>query len=506
MRLNDFTEASLNLSTNTAAQLDLHTHESDAAEVPGHAPSLPVTTAPPFALNSIALKQQAAERVAAHRARRQGNTPRPAAPALVSTPARARAAQIAAAVAERYAQSQSYRAFLASEAERAIRDAENAELAAFNAQAVAHAQTQLLFELEQRNAPHVAPAFELTPPTQAHAIHHAAPPTPAPAPAQPLTQPLTQPLAQPLTVRHMDQVATPARPLITSSSCPLPEPLNEEDALALDEEIAFRQSPTFEDPATAPIDLPANLIEFPRQLIAARRARPRIAEGPLREDADAAPNSSQLRIFEVEPAQISSAPSTETVTPVWASILLDAQPVTHLDAHAAELAAAQLEAHYAPIPVALPRTQVAPVELRLMASAVDGAIILASFIALTGIASATANFASTRLTPGTLGTSEPVAISLPITAIAVTATLALFWTIYHLLFFTFSEATPGMNYARISLCTFTDENPTRKAMRRRILGTLLAAAPLGLGFLWAWLDDERLGWHDRLSRMYQRAY
>ena len=32
------------------------------------------------------------------------------------------------------------------------------------------------------------------------------------------------------------------------------------------------------------------------------------------------------------------------------------------------------------------------------------------------------------------------------------------------------------------------------------------AGPLGLGFLWTALDDDRLTWHDRLSRIYQRKY
>ena len=75
-----------------------------------------------------------------------------------------------------------------------------------------------------------------------------------------------------------------------------------------------------------------------------------------------------------------------------------------------------------------------------------------------------------------------------------------------LLFFWFSEATPGMRCARIALCTFDDENPTRRAIRRRGLAMLLSACPLGLGFLWAALDEDRLTWHDRISRMYQRSY
>ena len=55
--------------------------------------------------------------------------------------------------------------------------------------------------------------------------------------------------------------------------------------------------------------LPANLIEFPRQLVASRKARPRYAEGPLRDESPATPADCQLRIFEVDPAQISTHPA-----------------------------------------------------------------------------------------------------------------------------------------------------------------------------------------------------
>ena len=37
-----------------------------------------------------------------------------------------------------------------------------------------------------------------------------------------------------------------------------------------------------------------------------------------------------------------------------------------------------------------------------------------------------------------------------------------------------------MRYAKIALCTFEDENPTRKAMCRRVFFLLLSAAPLGI--------------------------
>jgi uncharacterized RDD family membrane protein YckC len=76
--------------------------------------------------------------------------------------------------------------------------------------------------------------------------------------------------------------------------------------------------------------------------------------------------------------------------------------------------------------------------------------------------------------------------------------------LYQALFFTLAEATPGMRYARISLCTFDDEIPSRAQLRSRLVALLLSLLPLGLGIVWAIFDEEHLSWHDRLSRTYQR--
>lgn len=97
-------------------------------------------------------------------------------------------------------------------------------------------------------------------------------------------------------------------------------------------------------------------------------------------------------------------------------------------------------------------------------------------------------------------------MTLQAAAIGAAVVFSVLTLLYHLLFFTLAEATPGMRYARIALCTFSDQNPTRSAMRRRLFAMVLSACPLGIGFLWACLDDDRLGWHDRISRMYQRSY
>jgi uncharacterized RDD family membrane protein YckC len=77
---------------------------------------------------------------------------------------------------------------------------------------------------------------------------------------------------------------------------------------------------------------------------------------------------------------------------------------------------------------------------------------------------------------------------------------------YVWLFMSYGGGTLGMRYARIAICTFDDDNPTRGMMRRRVAATLLAALPLGLGLLWALFDEDSLGWHDRMSRTYQRSY
>ena len=429
------------------------------------------------AASPFALKEQVAERLAAHRARRTRDSGSAPTPIAAASPAKARSARIAAAVAERYAQSQTYRAFLAEEAERAIRQAEAAaEVAALNARAITEAQNQLLFELDQLATETPTPVPALVPTPVA---------APEPTPALIITK------APTLTVRLYEDASHPrlTEPFAAAHPPQKTEPLDEAEDLALDEEIAFRQSPVFE-PTTPPIDIPANLIEFPRQLVAPRKARPRLAEGPLREDATHTPDPAQLRIFEVEPTQISSAPAVESAAPEWSSIMLGALPAT-----------VPVETPEAPFNPVLP-LMTAPLRLRLMAAIFDICIVTAGLLAFVTAFALTAGKLFERFPAANASNHMPPQLA----AITVLATLAFFYLAYQILFFTFAEATPGMRFARIGLCTFSDENPTRTAMRRRLFACLLSACPFGLGFLWAFLDDDRLGWHDRLSRMYQRCY
>ncbi len=436
------------------------------------------------------LRQQMAERLAAHRARRQRQTSiQTGAQALLDinrTPKLPQGKQkIAATVAERYAQSPSYRAFLAEEAQRAIRQAEAAaEVAARTAEAVATAQQQLLAELELWTAPQLfsAETAQLQS-AQNPSLPHSSQPHRdewEPEMSSPLAKQNPEPPAGLVIRLYEDPVESPSRTLPEmhrNEPLPITDP---EEAEALDEEIAFRRTPVFDDfrdfgGKVEP--LPANLVEFPRQLIATRKARPRLAEGPLRDESPLTP---QLRIFEVEPEMPSPFPEALTNAPEWSTIRLTAQTNAAPAPYVPGDAIASI-----PLP-----PQTAPMERRILAVLTDLTLILLAFTAFTALA---------------VFISGTVPSGLEAAKIAAGAVAALY-LLYQALFFTLSDQTPGMRFARIGFCTLSDENPTRQAMRRRILALLVALTPLGIGVLWAFLDDDRLGWHDRISRMYQRAY
>ena len=214
--------------------------------------------------------------------------------------------------------------------------------------------------------------------------------------------------------------------------------------------------------------LAVNLLESPRELVAPRKARPRLAEGPLRQEKD------QLQIFEVAPDAISQKVKIGAAATDWLPIRLDTDPIAGEESKPRET-----------VPLLT-----ATIEDRVMAGIFDLALVVAAFALFVLV------FVACTTHPPT---GKPAMIG---AALA----LGVFYVLYQYLFFKFAEGTPGMRYAKIALCTFEDENPTREAMCRRVLYVLLSAAPLGLGFLWACFDPDRLGWHDRMSRIYQRSY
>ena len=376
-------------------------------------------------------KDEVNARLAAHRTRRtrtpDGQSSLPGFEPGAENTTRRKESQptsVAARVAERYAKAPTYSEMLAAQA-AAARAAE----AAAEAAAQAHAATQAVLAGMEMDE-------EMEEPVLAEA--------PVPAPAR------------------VERFAEARRPLITEIVDP------------------------FEEATVVPTQpLPAKLIEFPRELIATRKARPRLAEGPLRE-TDVAPDGSQLRIFEVEPETISKEPVSAAVLPEWHSIRLDAKP--REEYYAPEEAISEDRTPLAPV-FELP-LQTASIGDRVMAAIVDASLVIAAFLLFVLVFVAC--------------TAHP---PMGKTALAAAGSVLFVLSIlYQWLFFSYLDATPGMRYARIALCTFDDENPTRRAMRFRVGALLLSAMPLGLGFLWTFFDEDHLGWHDRITRTYQRSY
>lgn len=544
-----------------------------------------------------AWKQEVNQRLAAHRNRRGGAQDAANGPAAESPrAASARAAEAAARVAARYAKAPSYSQLLAGEARAVVRAAGAAAEAARNAQAAAQA---VLAGLE---AAPVAEGFwePLEEPVQrvqalcpnsiasegpiasqlaAPAEHVAAPrwqdEPPAAMPSQETRRSGAQPrweetLALPASAASHDVWSEMRVHPVPESAHEYrrdpaqhykkhyPHPADEGDLFPQDSYASYGSFDAMASATVEPVQhLPANLIEFPRELTAARKARPRLAEGPL---YDASNENSQLSIFEVDPdllappIQLSPGLAEEVAPPEWASIELDHRVEADYAEHAypehAYMDTARLESHYAQahaemqssagvveaspasIPLASPvlatpmqaepmhsetmrsarveesarparkatpePDKAAAVELlvasfsdRMLATVVDGALVTLAFLA-----AAVVVIASTAHPP-----TGRIAL------IASGCGMLIFGLLYQYLFLSYAEeGTPGMRYARIALCTFDDDNPTREQMRRRIPAMLLSAVPAGLGLIWALFDGEHLSWHDRLTKTYQRKY
>jgi uncharacterized RDD family membrane protein YckC len=495
-------------------------------------------------------KQEITERLDRYRAHRPQLAANPSSPSR--TPVDSRATKIARAVASRYASAPTYSELIAAETARA--DALATEQDAQQMNESAEAQTSRdLFQSQDSEA-----SGQFSSANSAIVPESTVPGTAV-----------------------MPQFAARSREMRLHQNQPEPEPTLE-DLLA---------SSLVEPRAM----LPSKLIEFPRELISPRRARPHLPEDPAL--VQAAPNaeesSAQLRIFEVEPG-IQGQAGTESAKPVesqsspeqaaraqrkaieefvagvqnsvtanlmsesasagtfdsavhptarsttreqvretatqrspavenpshsgtrptsnpasakparsisstsgtnrsassattssnfrgleWSSISLDKEPASY--GGRAQSAVSE----YMPFMV-----DPASIDRRVMAFAVDFAAVTAGFMGFLVVFVASTPHLPTGLTALALAGAVYVAL----------------WVLYQMLFFSLSGATAGMLYAHIALCTFDDQNPTRSALQRRLAAWWVSILPLGIGFLWCFVDEDNLCWHDRITRTYQREY
>ena len=242
-------------------------------------------------------------------------------------------------------------------------------------------------------------------------------------------------------------------------------------------------------PLVAPLDVPrvaedaivdtveplaVNLVEHPRELVAPRKVRPRLAEGPLRATGEQAVHDRpQLKIFEVAPESISQRASIGSAAADWSGIRLDAAAGVPVPA----------------VSTAMP-LRTAQLEDRIMAGIFDLALVVAAFAIFVLV------FVACTAHPPT---GKPAGIAAGLVRVDLVCCISTCSS-------SLLMARPGMRYAKIALCTFDDEQSHPQSHVPPGMVPRALRSSLGPGLSMGLLDPERLSWHDRLSRMYQRSY
>jgi uncharacterized RDD family membrane protein YckC len=218
------------------------------------------------------------------------------------------------------------------------------------------------------------------------------------------------------------------------------------------------------EPAPRTAASPSNLIAFPRANNAPTAATALPKEEPLPD---------QLTIFEAIPE---FEPDSEYFQP--RALRLD----EHLD-----FAFDDEEEHDPEALFDLP-LKVAPIALRAWAGTIDATVVGCCALGFTSI-------------------FYGIQHELPKGKPALIAALIVFWviwTIYQVLFLTYASATPGLKIMRLGISNFEDEVPDVRTRIKRAIALLFTSMSCGLGFVWTLLDEDRLAWHDRMTRTYPR--
>jgi uncharacterized RDD family membrane protein YckC len=128
----------------------------------------------------------------------------------------------------------------------------------------------------------------------------------------------------------------------------------------------------------------------------------------------------------------------------------------------------------------------APAPLRVAACLAD------LFIGATavGLLLATINYSGQGIAVGGLP---------PLVYLAGVASVAL---LYRVLFCMGNGDTPGTRWAGLRVLNFDGRRPTRQQRFYRLAGGIISVIASGLGVIWALFDEEKLTWHDHMSKTF----
>ena len=123
---------------------------------------------------------------------------------------------------------------------------------------------------------------------------------------------------------------------------------------------------------------------------------------------------------------------------------------------------------------------------RVLASTIDGSIV--------AVASALFGFIFWKVSA-----ARPPLLQMLSLAVGIPC---LIWAAYQYLLIIYAASTPGWRLAGLKLTRFDGAGTSRSLRRWRVLASYLSGAALGMGFAWAFLDEDALCWHDRITRTY----
>jgi uncharacterized RDD family membrane protein YckC len=249
-----------------------------------------------------------------------------------------------------------------------------------------------------------------------------------------------------------------------------------EDANMLDAEVATEQ-----EPVLAPLD------DVDSTAHARSQARSSSRSGPLK----------IIHFPRQSPPETaggfrSAPPHIELADPVLDTPRILDEPEATPTAVQMDLLESFADIHLEPTPSAdderLP-PQPASLWQRSLAGVMDVAIVL----------TAAAMFAAVFMK---LVEAVPVSRVAWLYALGVAATI---WLMFQYIFLVYGRRTPGMRASGLELCSFSGHGASVFARRCRSLATVLSGLSLGLGFAWCFVDEDTLGWHDRISGTYLRG-
>lgn len=139
-----------------------------------------------------------------------------------------------------------------------------------------------------------------------------------------------------------------------------------------------------------------------------------------------------------------------------------------------------------PTPAVWREVRVAPVGVRCASALVNGLLILAGF----GVFLLTF-----RVVVGRIVWAPKAALAWG----AVLATLALFHGVYWCVL---GRDSPGMRHFGLRLLDFDGNEPEPSQRVVRLMAACMSLLAGGLGLLWAVVDEERLTWHDHISKTF----